>query len=181
MQTFTISIFTEDKIGLLHRVTIIFTRRHLNIQSLTVSETEIHGISRYTVTVKTTPEMAEKIAKQLEKQVEVLKAFYHTDEEVVWQEIALYKMSSQVFQQHSLNIERIVRQHHARILHLNAEFMVIEKTGHEAETLDLFNHLSQYGGVQEFARSGRVAITKPMKLLSAYLKEMEHANNVAYF
>lgn len=176
MQTYTISIFTEDKIGLLHRVTIIFTRRHLNIESLTVSETEIHGISRYTVTIKTTAEMAEKVAKQLEKQVEVLKAFCHTDEEVVWQEIALYKIASQVFQGQAMNIERVVRQHHARILHLNADFLVIEKTGHQSETQELFDHLSEYGEILEFVRSGRVAITKPMKLLSAYLKEIEQIN-----
>ncbi len=75
--TYSISIFTEDIIGLLSRVTIIFTRRHINIESITASESEIKRIYRYTIVITVSEEQVKKIIGQIEKQVDVLKAFYH--------------------------------------------------------------------------------------------------------
>ena len=73
-QLFTLSIYTENKVGLLNRVTSIFLRRHINIESLTVSESEIADAHRFTLVVSTTEEQIKKIVGQLEKQVEVIKA-----------------------------------------------------------------------------------------------------------
>ena len=170
MNRFTISIFTEDFIGLLNRVSIVFTRRHLNIESITASESEIKGVHRYTIVLTTTEEQVIKVVKQLEKLVDVLKAFYHTDEETIYQEIALYKLNTQAFSQG--DAERLVRVHHARILTVAQDYTVLEKTGYKEETQAFFEALKPIG-VLEFARSGRVAITKPMKELAAYLDELE--------
>ena len=82
-QTFTISAFSENHIGLLNRITIIFTRRHVNIESLTVSGSAIPGIHKFTIVVNDTVEKVEKVVNQIEKLVEVLRAFYHTEEEVI--------------------------------------------------------------------------------------------------
>ena len=92
--TYTISIFTEDTIGLLNRITIIFTRRHINIQSITASESEVKGIYRYTIVVAVSTETVIKLVKQIDKQIEVLKAFYHLNTEIISREIALFKLSS---------------------------------------------------------------------------------------
>ncbi|MCF8415027.1 MAG: acetolactate synthase small subunit [Crocinitomicaceae bacterium] len=167
---FNISVFTENSIGILNRITIIFTRRHLNIESITASESEVKGVYRYTIVVKTNLDQVKKVVAQIEKQVEVLKAFFHTDEQVVHQEIALYKITTESFV--NGGTEHIVRNHHARILTVDKEFTIIEKTGQPEELQDLFNELDQYG-VLEFVRSGRVAISKPMKTLETYLKELE--------
>ncbi|HEY4799176.1 MAG TPA: acetolactate synthase small subunit [Bacteroidia bacterium] len=172
---FTLSIFTENKIGLLNRITIIFTRRHLNIESITASESEIKNVHRYTIVCRTTRERIEKVVKQIEKLVEVLRAFVHEEDDVVHQEIALYKVRNSTASL-KMNFEKIVRDNHARILDVTPEYIVIEKTGHKKETQDLFEKISPMG-VLEFARSGRVAITKPMKELTTYLKEMEEAQN----
>ena len=59
-EQFTISIFTENHIGILNRITIIFTRRHINIESITASETEAHGIFRYTIVVTDTRDHVKK-------------------------------------------------------------------------------------------------------------------------
>ena len=77
-QEFNIIAYSENNIGLLNRITIVFTRRKVNIESLTVSESALKGISKFTITVETTEEQVQKIVQQIEKQVEVLKAFYHT-------------------------------------------------------------------------------------------------------
>ncbi|MDG2369437.1 MAG: acetolactate synthase small subunit [Flavobacteriales bacterium] len=171
-QQYTISVFTENQIGLLNRVSIIFTRRYINIESITASESEVSGIHRYTIVVSEELELIKKVVKQLEKQVDVVKAFFHSNEQVVFQEIALYKLSGLVTR--SISLEKIIRNHHARILAMEPEFTILEKTGYKEETEELFNELEPFG-ILEFVRSGRVAITKPMKKFDAYLHEVEKA------
>lgn len=171
LQEFTLSIFTENKIGLLNRVTIVFTKRKLNIESITASETEIKGIYRYTIVIHTTQELVEKVIKQLEKQIGVLKAIYYTADQVIYEEIALYKIKNPV-KNNGFRIENVVRENFARVLSVEQDFIVIEKTGKKEETQELYDILEPIG-ILEFARSGRVAVTKPMKELSSYLRELE--------
>lgn len=173
-KTYTVSVFTENSIGMMNRVTIIFTRRHLNIDSITASESEVKGVFRYTIVLRTTREQVDKVIGQLEKLIDVFKAFVHEDSEVVHQEIALYKIKTASLT--NGDVEKVIREHHARILTVDPQFMVIEKTGHVAETQLLFESLHPYG-VLEFVRSGRVAVTKPMKEFSTYLKELEELNH----
>ncbi len=171
-QEYIITAYSENQIGLLNRITIIFTRRKVNIESLTGSESALKGISKMTIVVRETKEKVENIVKQIEKQVEVLKAFYHTNEEMIYQEIALYKVPTRALME-SDQIEKMVRSHNARILEITPEYTVIEKTGHKEETQELFNGLNQYG-VLQFIRSGRVAITRsPIEKLSEFLKERD--------
>lgn len=167
---FTVSIFTENTIGMLNRITIIFTRRHLNIDSITASETEVKNVHRYTIVLRTTKEQIDKVLGQIEKLVEVLKAFAHEDKDVVHQEIALYKIKTSNLS--NADVEQVIRENYAKVLSVDSQFIVIEKTGHKSETQALFNKLKPFG-VLEFVRSGRVAVTKPMKELSTYLKELE--------
>lgn len=173
MKRYTISVFTENFIGLLNRVSIIFTRRHLNIESITASESEVKDVYRYTIVLTTTEQQVVKVVQQLEKIVDVLKAFYHSDEQTIFQEIALYKIRTSSLSQS--NAEALVRKHNARVLSLAEDYTVLEKTGYKEETQDFLEDLESVG-VLEFARSGRVAITKPMKSLATYLKELEHLN-----
>ena len=167
-QEFTITAFSENSIGLLNRITIIFTRRRLNIESLSVSASAIPGIHKFTIVVNTTKEQIEKVTLQIEKLVEVLKAFYHTNDELIYQEIALYKVAAQALLDSS-EVEKIIRKHGARILEVTHDFVIIEKTGHQAETADLFKALSKYN-VMQFTRSGRIAIHKDKtEALTEYL------------
>lgn len=173
-KTYTVSVFTENSIGMMNRVTIIFTRRHLNIDSITASESEIKGVFRYTIVLRTSRDQVDKVIGQLEKLIDVFKAFVHEESEIVHQEIALYKIKTGSLT--TGDVEKVIRENHARILTVDPKFMVIEKTGHVAETQLLFEKLQPYG-VLEFARSGSVAITKPMKELSTYLEELEELNH----
>lgn len=167
---FTVTVFTENHIGLLNRITIIFTRRHLNIDSITASESEVKGIYRFTITVQTDEEQIKKVVGQIEKQVEVIKAFFFVEEDVIHQEMALYKVSTKALSANS-ELEKIIRENHSRVLHIEPSYFVIEKTGYKHETQELFDKLEPFG-VLQFARSGRVAITKQTKELTNYLKEL---------
>ena len=172
MKRFTIIIFTENHIGLLNRVTTLFTQRHINIESLTVSESEEHGIHRFTVMIEEEEERVRKVVKQIQKQVEVIKAEHHTDEEIIFQEIALYKIPMRFNNGQSAGLEGLIRQHHARILAVEAGIMTIEKTGHKEDTEALLQKLRPFG-VLEFVRSGRVAITRSQKKLSEHLEVID--------
>ena len=90
---YIITVFSENKVGLLSQITTVFTCRDINIESLTTSESSIPGIHKFTIVVITGPEKIEKLVKQIEKKIDVLKAFVFTPDEVVQQEIALYKVT----------------------------------------------------------------------------------------
>ena len=170
-EQFTISVFTENRIGILSHISIIFTRRHINIDSITASETEARDIYRYTIVVTETRDMVRKVVKQIEKQIEVFQAYYHTLDEIIYQEIALYKLPIKAIIK-GAQLEKIMRQHHARILSVEEEFLIVEKSGHKEETQELLEQLEPFG-VIEFVRSGRVAIIKPMWRFNESLHEME--------
>jgi acetolactate synthase-1/3 small subunit len=175
-QEYTISLFTEDHIGILGQITIILTRRQINIESFTASESAVQGVYLLTIVVTTTNEMIQKVAKQMEKLVDVLKVFVHTSEQIIYQEIALFKLSTKSLMSGNI-IDHIVRSHQARILEVSPEYMIIEKTGHRTEILRMLTQLEPYG-VLQFAKSGRVAITRQVKELNSYLQEMDEANKL---
>ncbi len=171
---YTITAFTENHIGLLNKITIVFTRRKINIESLTVSESQIKGIHSFTIVVNSTKSMVEKVVSQIDKLVEVIKAFYYEEEQLIAQELALYKMPMSAIKM--INMGRFIRENNARILDMQQEYFVIEKTGTAQQTQDLLEKLRPLG-ILEFIRSGRVIITKPMKTLDEY---MDDKNN-SYF
>ena len=173
---FTISVLTENKSGLLNGVAIVFTRRKINIESINVSITEVEGVSRYTILVRCTRELVEKIVKQIRKLVEVLGAFVYEQEEIHYQELALYKVQTK-YLMNGNKVEDLVRNNGARILVIEEDYIVIEKTGHMHETHNMFEKLKPFG-VLEFVRSGRIAISKSKRETTTFLKELEEASKI---
>jgi acetolactate synthase-1/3 small subunit len=154
----SISVFTENTVGMLNRITIVFTRRHINIESITASESEVPGIYRYTIVINGTEDQVQKVVGQLDKLVEVVKAFYHPDEQVVYQELALFKvrMTSETNQK----LEKLA---------VDPQYVVLELTGHDRQINDLVKDLNGLD-LLEFSRSGSVAVTKPMPTLTEIMK-----------
>jgi acetolactate synthase-1/3 small subunit len=171
-EEFTLSVYSENHVGMLHQITTVFTRQQINIESLTTSESAISGIHKFTIVVYASRQEIEKVAKQVEKRIDVLKVFVFKADEIIHQEIALYKVPTKKLLDGN-EIEKLVRKFGARILEVTPEYTVIEKTGHQSETQELFNKLDAYG-VSQFVRSGRIAITKlKQELLENYLKNLE--------
>jgi len=155
---YTLALFSRNRAGILNRITSVFSRIKLNIDSLNVSETESPGVFRYSIKVHTTEKLIRRLTKQLEKQVDVIKAVFATDEYIVQQEIALYKIPTAVMLD-EIKTESIIRDHNARIITMHRDYTIIEKTGHKHETQDLFDALEPYG-IMEFVRSGPISISK---------------------
>ena len=160
-QEYIITVFSENKVGLLSQITTVFTCRNVNIESA--------GIHKFTIVVRTGPDRVEKLARQVEKKIDVLKVFVYTSDEVVQQEIALYKVTR------SRNVEKLVREHNVRILEIDDDYIVVEKTGHKAETQALFRLLQPFG-VQQFVRSGASCSTNTSKNSRGTDKERIHFN-----
>lgn len=165
---YVMSVFCENRIGLINRISIIFTRRRLNIENFSASETEIKDVYRFAIVVKSTRERLEKVAQQIEKQIEVLRALVHEEEDILYQEVALYKVSTKELRNGSAEI--LAKENGAQILNSTPEYVVLQKTGVYEETQALLGKLEKYG-VMEFARSGRVVILKWSKRFHQHLQE----------
>lgn len=167
-ERFTISVYTENNIGLLNRISAIFLKRHINLDSMTASGSEIPDVYRFTIVVKVTEEQVKKIIGQIEKQIEVIKAFYHKDDEIIHLETALFKISSQLLFEER-QIQNIIKNNNANIVTVTPEYFVLEKTGRRRETEALYKKLKPFG-LMQFVRSGRIAITKDKMHISKILE-----------
>jgi acetolactate synthase-1/3 small subunit len=172
--TYTISIYSENNVGLLNRISAIFLKRHINIESLTTSPSEITDVFRFVIVVNVTETQVKKLVQQIEKQVDVIKAFYHTDEETIFQETALYKVTTK-FLFEERQIQNFIKQSHANIVTVSPEFFVIEKTGFRHETEQLREQLAPFGLLQ-FVRSGRLSVTKAPMGISKILNSFTENN-----
>lgn len=172
-QEYTISVYTENQIGLLNRIAIIFSRRKINIESMNTSPSEAEGIHRFTIVINETEDVVKKLCRQIEKQVEVLKAYYNTNDEIVWQELAMYKVPTDEVAE-KVKVERLLRQYGARAVVIRKDYTVFETTGQREETDKLVAVLEPLGLI-EFVRSARVAIIKASNGFHEKLKEFEQA------
>ncbi|MBL0358473.1 MAG: acetolactate synthase small subunit [Chitinophagaceae bacterium] len=171
-QEYTITVYTENQIGLLNRIAIIFSRRKINVESLNTSPSEVDSVHRFTIVMNETEDVVRKLCRQIEKQVEVLKAYYNTNDEIVWQELALYKVPTDIIAE-EVKVERLLREHGAKAVVIRKDYTVFEVAGHREETDNLMQVLEPYGLI-EFVRSARVAIIKDSDGFHKKLKEFEY-------
>lgn len=170
-QEYTITAYTENQIGLLNRIAIMFSRRKINIESLNTSPSEIDGIHRFTIVIQEAEDVVRKLSRQIEKQVDVLKVYFNTNEEIIWQELALYKVPTDEIAE-KVKVERLLREHGARAVVIRKDYTIFETSGHREETDKLISVLAPFGLI-EFVRSARVAIIKSSKGFHEKLKEFE--------
>lgn len=155
---FTILAFSDNSPGILQRVTIVFTKRKLNIESLTVSETEVPNISRFTIVARCPLEIAQKVAKQIKRIVEVRDVILCQDSEICYRELALFKIRTCSLAERP-KLEEIVEKYKALIVEEGQSGLIIENSGSELETQELFAELKPFG-LKEFVRSGRIAVLR---------------------
>lgn len=174
---YTITVFSENAVGVLNQITVIFTRRALNIETLSVSPSALDGIHKFTITLFANESTVDKVVKQIDKRVDILKAYYNTDEDLVHQELAMYKLSTEKVLELG-SVEYFIRKYNVRVLEISNDATVFLKAGHYEETQGLFEELSKTIGVLQFIRSGRIAITRSkVERLSDMLEKREQHRN----
>jgi len=170
---FTISVYSENNVGLLNRISGIFLKRHINIESLNVSKSEIEHVSKFTIVINTTEDWTRKIVAQIEKQIEVIKAFYHTDEETIYQESALFKIASHLLFDEP-QIQNIISASKSKIVTVSREYFVLAKTGRRHEIDEMHDQLEPYG-IMQFVRSGRITVTKSTMPITPIINEFHQS------
>jgi acetolactate synthase I/III small subunit len=170
-QEFTLTIYTENQVGLLNKIAIIFSRRKINLESLNSSPSEIEGIYRFTIVVIETETVVKNIVRQLEKMVDVFKVFYNTNDEIIWQQMALYKVPTSVIIK-DVKVERLLREFGANAVVIREDYTVFETTGQDEEVDNLLKELDKYGLI-EFVRSSRIAIIKSSEGVHKKVLDME--------
>lgn len=170
MTTYTITIFSENKPGVLYRIAGLFLKRKVNVESLTVSEIEQRGISRFTILIKAQKEQVNKIVKQLYRIIEVIKVFESTDQELIYKEVAFIKVSTKTPDQRR-EVEDLAYLFQAKIASVGSNFLLIEKTGTEEEINSMQDLLKPFG-IKEFVRSGRIAVVKDEQKMEGTLTEI---------
>lgn len=153
----TISVIVENKPGVLHRVSGLFSRRGFNIESLAVGTTENPEISRMTIVAEGDDQTLEQIIKQLYKQIDILKVFDLPEEEAIERELALIKVHTT--DKTRQEVTQIVDMFQARIVDVAEDSVTIEVSA-EKDKVDNMQKLLDKFGIQELVRTGKIALQK---------------------
>ena len=170
---YTLMVYSENVAGILNQITAVFTRRQVNIESLNVSASSIPGVHKYTITAWSDEDQIEKITKQIEKKIDVIKANYFKDEQLFIRETGLYKLSTEKVLENP-EISRTIRRYEATITEVNPTYVIVMKSGKTNDIIELFRVLDAFGCVLQYTRSGRIAVTRGMQeKVSEFLEERE--------
>ncbi len=153
----TISLYVNDKPGVLVRVALVFSRRGYNIESLVVSPAREQGYARMTITCSGDEAVFEQIIKQLAKLVDVVRAEDHTNQEMVETEVALVKVELPLEKRTPLL--QIVEHYKAKVVDYGPETMMVRVYG-ESKKLDGMMSLLQSYDVREVVRSGKIVMAR---------------------
>jgi acetolactate synthase-1/3 small subunit len=170
-QEYTLTIYTENQVGLINKIAIMFSRRKISLESLNTSPSEIENIYRFTLVVRETEAVVKNLVRQLEKIVDVFKVYYNTNDEIIWQQMALYKVPTSVIMK-EVKVERLLREFGAKAVVIREDYTVFETTGQDDEINNLLKELDQYGLI-EFVRSSRIAIIKSSEGIHKQVLDME--------
>jgi acetolactate synthase-1/3 small subunit len=157
----TISLFVNNKPGVLVRVSLVFSRRAFNIESLVVSPAAEGRFSRMTITCSGDPETLEQVVKQLAKLVDVVHAIDHTGDQAYETEIALVKLEYPLDER--THILQIAEHYKARVVDFGAESLILQVYG-SSEKLDAFIDLLRPFGIAELVRSGKLLMARGKRI-----------------
>ena len=144
---------------MLNQVTNAFTRRQLNIESLNVSPSGIEHIHRYTITCYSDEATIRTLTKQIEKKIDVIKAEYHTNDDIYIMEQALYKIATAKLLENK-EISKAIRLHDSKIVEVNATYSIVSKEGLPQGIRTLYEKLKAFNCLLQFVSSGVIAVTK---------------------
>ncbi len=170
---YTLLVYSENVAGILNQITAVFTRRQVNIESLNVSASSIPGVHKYTITAFSNEDQIQKITRQIEKKIDVVKANFFTDDQLFIREAGLYKLSTELVLNNP-EISRTIRRFEAKITEVNPTYVIVMKSGRTEDIISLYRALDVFGCVLQYTRSGRIAVTRGVQeQVSAFLEERE--------
>jgi acetolactate synthase-1/3 small subunit len=158
-----ISVLVENRVGVLARVSGLFTGRGFNIESLAVAETEEPTLSRMTIVTRGDARIIEQVTKQLNKLIDVIKVVDLSRETFVDRELVLVKVRAEPEQR--ADILRITDIFRGNIIDVSQKSYIIEVTG-DGDKIRAFIDLIKPIGILESVRTGPVALSRGSKAIS---------------
>lgn len=155
-QEYTLTAYTEDQMGLIHQLAVILSRRKISLVTLNISTCEIDQMYRFTFVLNETFEIVRIIALQIEKIIEVFKCYYSTNDQIVWKQLALFKIKTSSLLNPE-NIDGLLQKYNARYIIIEKDYTVFEVTGQEDEINTLALELNKFELI-EFIKSARIAV-----------------------
>lgn len=89
---YIILTYADNKIGILYRILNVFSRRMINVESLTVVESERKGISKITFVIESTEQIVNQLVKNIDKQIGVFHTLQYSNSEITLNKVSLYRM-----------------------------------------------------------------------------------------
>ena len=160
----TISVLVENEFGVLARVAGLFSGRGFNIESLTVAETLDPTVSRITLVTRGDDQVVQQIEMQLNKLISVIKVSDFADSPHVEREMALIKVAAD--EKTRAEVVNIVDIFRGKVIDVGPQSYVVEVTGDEGKIQALMDLLRPLG-IKEIVRTGKVAMHRGMRILTA--------------
>ena len=152
-----IALYVENQVGVLAKVSGLFSGKSYNLQSLTVGTTEDETVSRMTICVTSDDITFEQIKKQLAKLVDVRDIKELKPDESVRRELMLVKI--RVNENERRNVIAISDVFRGRIVDVGQESLIVELTGNQSK-LEGFLNLVQGYEILELARTGVTGLSR---------------------
>ena len=152
-----ISLYVENQVGVLSKISGLFSAKSYNLDSLTVGTTEDSTVSRMTIATVSDDETFEQIKKQLAKLVDVRDIKELKPDESVRRELMLVKI--RVNENERRNVIAISDVFRGRIVDVGQESLIVELTGNQSK-LEGFLNLVQGYEILELARTGVTGLSR---------------------
>lgn len=160
-----ISLFVENQVGVLSKISGLFSGKSYNLESLTVGRTEDPTVSRMTIATISDEETYEQIKKQLNRMVEVIKVIDFTDLSVVMQEIMFIKVRN-CTQADKTELFQIAQTYQAKVRDYGHDSVLLEFVHTAHKNTSIIQFLKSEFKTIEVVRGGSVgieAITLPRR------------------
>lgn len=156
-QEYIVVAYVNNQVSVLNRITAAYLKRHINIESLNVSESATKGISKVVISAITTRDTIEMIVNQMANSFDVLNVDYYLPDELINKEMALYKVSTDILSQQRY-VDFLLERAGGHIIEVNKAYLIVEKSGSRKELESLRSKLERRGLLLAYSRSGNVIL-----------------------
>lgn len=154
-----IAVRLENSIGALNRVANLFSARGFNLESVAVGETEDPSIARMTLSTTGNDRIIAQVLRQLDGLVDTLEVADLTEADHVERELCLLKV--RYTSENRAELMDTIEIFRGKVVDVSPEAMTVELTG-PTKKINAFTGMMKPHGIEEVARSGRVAMRRAM-------------------
>ena len=153
-----LSLYVENDVGVLAKISGLFSGKSYNLLSLTVGETEDPTVSRMTISLYGDDKTFEQIKKQLNRSVEVIKVLDFTDLPIHKKEILFIKLRA-LKREEMEDVFRSAAVFGVSVTDYDRNSLILESVKTESENDEVLKYFKKHFlSRMEAVRGGAVAV-----------------------